>query len=78
MSVTAVDIDDVALDQARVILGTRTKKETVNAALREVVRRQAAADLVELLKSEAIEIRDHRELRRLNWHDSAGGQADDG
>lgn len=68
MSMTAVDIDDTALEQARTILGTRTKKETINAALREVVRRRAAAELVDLLKSDAIEIRDHRQLRRLNWH----------
>lgn len=78
MSMTAVDIDDTALDQARAILGTKTKKETINAALREVVRRQAAAELVRLLKSEAIEIRDHQELRRLNWHDAASGQVDVG
>jgi Arc/MetJ family transcription regulator len=68
MSMTAVDIDDAVLDQARAILGTKTKKDTINAALREVVRRRAAAELVELLKSDAIEIRDHRKLRRLNWH----------
>jgi Arc/MetJ family transcription regulator len=71
MAMTAVDIDDQVLDRARAILGTRTKKDTINAALREVVRRQAAADLVELLKSDAIEIRDHRELHRMNWHDHA-------
>lgn len=67
MSMTAVDIDDDVLDQARTILGTKTKKETINAALREVVRRRAAAELIGLLKSDAIEIRDHQELRRLNW-----------
>jgi Arc/MetJ family transcription regulator len=71
MAMTAVDIDDEVLDQARAILGTRTKKDTINLALREVVRRQAAMGLVELLKSDAIEIRDHRELRRRNWHDHA-------
>lgn len=69
MAMTAVDIDDATLDQVRVILGTRTKKETINAALRDVVRRRAAVDLVALLKSDAIEIRDHQELRRMNWHD---------
>jgi Arc/MetJ family transcription regulator len=30
---TAVDIDDVMLEQARAILGTKTKKDTINAAL---------------------------------------------
>lgn len=72
MSVTAVDIDDAVLDEARTILGTNTKKDTINMALREVVRRRAASELIELLKSDAIEIRDHQELRRLNWHDHAG------
>jgi Arc/MetJ family transcription regulator len=64
---TAVDIDDAVLDQARSILGTKTKKETINAALREVVRRKAAVEMIELLKSDAVEIRGHEELRRLNW-----------
>lgn len=71
MSMTAVDIDSAVLEQARVILGTTTKKDTINAALREIVRRRAAAELVEMLKSDAVEIRDHRKVRRLNWHDQA-------
>ncbi len=33
---TAIEIDDEALAAAAQVLGTRTKKETVNAALREV------------------------------------------
>lgn len=69
MAVTAVDIDDEVLERARDILGTQTKKDTINAALREVVRRQNAVDLIDVLKSNAIEIRDHRELRDRNWHD---------
>lgn len=77
MSMTAVDIDDEVLDRARAILGTRTKKDTINAALHEVVRRRAAGELIGLLKSDAIEIRDHRELRRLNWRsgDDPAGSA---
>jgi hypothetical protein len=38
-----LDIDDELLRQAQRILGAVTKKETVNRALREVVRRDAAA-----------------------------------
>lgn len=71
MSMTAVDVDDSVLEQARAILGTTTKKDTINTALREVVRRQAATELIGLLKSDAIEIRDHRELHRRTWHDHA-------
>ncbi len=33
---TVIDIDDDALERARATLGTRTKVETVNRALREV------------------------------------------
>jgi Arc/MetJ family transcription regulator len=47
---TLVDIDDEALALAAEALGTRTKKDTVNAALAEVVarvrREQALDDLV--------------------------------
>jgi Arc/MetJ family transcription regulator len=47
-----IDIDDEALAEAAELLGTRTKKDTVNAALRETAQRlrRAAAftRLVEL------------------------------
>jgi Arc/MetJ family transcription regulator len=42
MSKTLVDLDEDLLTQAQHILGTVTKKATVNGALREVVRRAAA------------------------------------
>jgi Arc/MetJ family transcription regulator len=51
MSKTLVDIDDDLLTQAQRILGTATKKATVNAALREVVRRWAAQELSALARS---------------------------
>ena len=38
MRKTSVDIDDHLLDQARGLLGTSSIKETVDRALREVVR----------------------------------------
>ena len=47
MSVTPIDLDDDALAEAMRELGTTTKKDTVNAALRELVarrRRLAALD----------------------------------
>jgi Arc/MetJ family transcription regulator len=40
---TTVDIDQQALDGARSELGTKGLSATVNAALREVVRRRALA-----------------------------------
>jgi Arc/MetJ family transcription regulator len=33
-----IDIDDDVLAEASVLLGTKTKKDTVNTALREVVQ----------------------------------------
>ena len=49
MAMTAVDVDDESPDLARQILGTRTKKDTINAALREVIRVRAAVDLIHIL-----------------------------
>jgi Arc/MetJ family transcription regulator len=45
MSRTVIDLDDEALEVAARFLGTTTKKDTVNAALREIAdrRRRAAA-----------------------------------
>lgn len=43
MPKTLIDIDLDALAQVQQILGTATKKDTVNRALQEVVRRDAAA-----------------------------------
>jgi Arc/MetJ family transcription regulator len=42
MTKTLIDIDKDLLEHARHILGTTTKKSTVNRALREIVRRHAA------------------------------------
>lgn len=47
MTKTLVDIDDELLEAARAALGTSTKKDTVNAALREVVALQRRAAAVE-------------------------------
>jgi Arc/MetJ family transcription regulator len=48
MSKMLIDVDDALLDAARRIFGTATKKDTVKRALQEVVRRDAAAELVRL------------------------------
>jgi len=44
VSKTLVDVDDDLLAQARGLLGTATKKDTINGALREVVQRQLRLD----------------------------------
>lgn len=50
MAKTLIDIDDDLLEAVREVLGTTTKKDTVNTALREVLaaqqRRRAAQDLI--------------------------------
>jgi Arc/MetJ family transcription regulator len=48
VSKTLIDIDDDLLAQSQEILGTTTKKDTVNAALREVVRLKAVRELIEM------------------------------
>jgi Arc/MetJ family transcription regulator len=45
-----LDIDEDMLAQARTILGTRGVKDTVDEALREVVRREAGERIVTWLK----------------------------
>jgi Arc/MetJ family transcription regulator len=44
MTRTTVDVDDQALEAARRELGTKGLSETVNAALRDAVRRRALRD----------------------------------
>ena len=50
MTKILIDIDDEALAEAAELLGTKTKKDTVNTALRETTERlrraQAFAELV--------------------------------
>ncbi|MFD7298747.1 type II toxin-antitoxin system VapB family antitoxin [Streptomyces sp. NPDC059897] len=44
MAATQIDIDDEALAEAMRLSGARTKKETVNLALREYVERQRRSE----------------------------------
>jgi Arc/MetJ family transcription regulator len=45
---TNLAIDDRLLDQARVVGGYRTKRETVNEALREFIQRRQRLELAKL------------------------------
>ncbi|WP_035846580.1 type II toxin-antitoxin system VapB family antitoxin [Kitasatospora azatica] len=49
MSITQIDIDDEALATAMRLMGTTTKKETVNTALREYVERIRRLEAAERL-----------------------------
>ncbi|MDN5747761.1 MAG: type II toxin-antitoxin system VapB family antitoxin [Pseudonocardia sp.] len=59
MSRTVIDIDDDLLGRAAELLHTRTKRDTVNAALRVVVARQARmAELDRLARGELPDLAD--------------------
>jgi len=53
MAKTLIDLNEQMLEQARKILGTETKKETVNRALEEVVRRHVAAQFLQAIEQGA-------------------------
>ncbi|WP_433371287.1 type II toxin-antitoxin system VapB family antitoxin [Streptosporangium sp. CA-115845] len=53
MSITQIDLDDEALAEAMRMLGTTTKKDTVNAALREYVTRVRRIEALEALSARA-------------------------
>ena len=54
MTKTLVDIDDDLLASVAAHLGTSTKKDTVNAALAEVLRVRRVADHVQHLRTGAL------------------------
>lgn len=51
MTKTLIDVNDEYLRRAQQILGTATKKDTVNRSLGEIVRRDAAARFLALARS---------------------------
>jgi Arc/MetJ family transcription regulator len=53
MSKTLIDLDDDLLTQAQEILGTTTKKDTVNEAMRRVVREAAVREFMEMAREGA-------------------------
>ncbi|WP_028811012.1 type II toxin-antitoxin system VapB family antitoxin [Streptomyces flavidovirens] len=50
MARTVIDLDDEALEEAARFLGTTTKRDTVNTALREIVDRRKRAEAVERMR----------------------------
>jgi Arc/MetJ family transcription regulator len=53
VSVTQVDVDDEALAEAMRLMGTTTKKETINTALREYASRVRRLEAAEKLAARA-------------------------
>jgi Arc/MetJ family transcription regulator len=69
MTKILIDVDDDALNEAAELLGTKTKKDTVNTSLREIAQRRrrlkALARLAELGQSGAFdELLDKSSYRR--------------
>lgn len=54
MTRTLIDADDELLDRARELLGTRTKKDTVNAALSQVVALDARRQFLDDARAGAL------------------------
>lgn len=52
MSKTSVEVDKDIVRQAAAILGTRTLRETIDAALRDVVNAKRRLELIALLSEE--------------------------
>ena len=53
MSITQIDIDDAALAEAMRLMGTTTKKDTVNNALREYAQRLRRLEAAQKLAARA-------------------------
>jgi Arc/MetJ family transcription regulator len=51
MTKTLIDIDDELLEQAMRVTGATTKKAAVNEALAQTVRRSAALEYVDMLRT---------------------------
>ena len=49
MRKTSVDVDDLLLEQVRDVLGTSSIKETIDSALREVMRAEARRQEIRVL-----------------------------
>lgn len=54
MAKTVIDLDEELRAIASEVLGTRTKKDTVNRALAEIVQRKRRSDLIEWLAADPL------------------------
>ncbi len=60
-------VDEIVLAQAEEMFGTSSPRDTVNKALREVVRQQLAIDYVAMLKQRGAGARSMDALRGEAW-----------
>jgi hypothetical protein len=62
---TTIDVDETVLEQASKVLGTRTRKDTVNAALSEVVASARRRKLIDRIEGGSLPAPTPAELSRL-------------
>lgn len=67
MSTTQIDLDQGLLAEAAAVLGTRTKKDTVNEALRRVVQDDVRRRHVDELAEGALPDLADPEIMRAAW-----------
>jgi Arc/MetJ family transcription regulator len=67
MAKTLIDIDDDLLVRTQQALGTTTKKDTVNTAMRELLRRIAADELIEMGRGGAFKSLLDPDVRTRMW-----------
>jgi Arc/MetJ family transcription regulator len=67
MTKTLIDLDDDLLARTQEALGTTTKKDTVNGAMRELLRRRAADDLLEMARDGAFTDLLDPDVRERMW-----------
>lgn len=67
MAKTLIDIDDEYLDAAQQALGTATKKDTVNAALRQVAALAARRRDLDRLTSGSLPDLENEDVMRAAW-----------
>jgi Arc/MetJ family transcription regulator len=65
---TNIEIDNELMEEALKVTGSRTKREVVDLALRELVQRRRRKDLLDLVgKVEFYEGYDYKKLRRTRY-----------
>ena len=67
MAKTLIDIDEEYLEAAQQVLGTATKKDTVNAALREVTALAARRSALQRLTSGRLGDLEDEGVMRAAW-----------
>jgi Arc/MetJ family transcription regulator len=67
MSRTLIDTNDEALDRAAQLLGTTTKKDTVNAALAQVIALNARREFLDDARAGALADADDESVNHRAW-----------